>query len=93
MFNNLKDMNKKPGYHLSNIPKGILGESSKITEEVLELQDAEKQKCTVMILIELSDLIGAIEEYVKKQNLRITLDDLRTMSSITKRAFINGHRK
>jgi hypothetical protein len=28
-----------PGYHLTHIPKGVLGEISKIQEEVWELQD------------------------------------------------------
>lgn len=83
----------KPGYHINKIPKGTLGESSKILEEVLELQDAEEQDCKIMQLVELSDLIGAIEEYLRKKFHTVTLQDLIKMSSVTRRAFVNGYRK
>lgn len=79
------------GYHLQEIPKGVLGEISKIEEELLELKDAEQQGSKIMIMVELSDLYGAIEEYCKKYNINI--DDLKTFSNITKRAFKNGKRK
>jgi phosphoribosyl-ATP pyrophosphohydrolase len=84
--------NQKPGYHVSEIPKGTLGDSSKILEEVLELIDAEKQESKVMALVELSDLVGAIRAYLAKHASNISLRDLETMSAITKRAFDNGHR-
>lgn len=84
---------KKPGYHLSKIARGIIGESSKIKEELEELIDAEAQGCRVMAIIELSDLMGAIEAYIEKQKLGIGMEDLIKMSYITKRAFQNGHRK
>ncbi len=83
----------KHGYHISTIKKGELGYSSKIMEEVLELIDAEKQGSKVMAIIELSDLIGAIEAYLRVQTKNITLQDLEKMAHITKRAFDNGHRK
>lgn len=83
---------KKPGYHLTEIPKGTIGESSKILEEILELQDAETQGAKVMALVELSDMIGAVEHYLAKHFPDMTLDDLRCMSDITKRAFRNGRR-
>lgn len=83
---------EKPGYHLSAIPKGKLGESSKILEEVLELQDAEKQQSSIMALVELADLVGAINLYLDKHYPTTKLDDLITMSRITRRAFENGHR-
>lgn len=79
------------GYHKFNIPKGTLGEASKITEEYLEFMDAVEQGSKVMELVELSDLIGATEEYLKKYNL--TIQDLIGFSDITKRAFKNGARK
>lgn len=79
------------GYHKSNISKGTLGEASKITEEYLEFMDAVEQGSKVMELVELSDLIGATEEYLKKYNL--TIQDLIGFSDITKRAFKNGARK
>lgn len=80
----------KHGYHITNIPKGILGERDKIQEEYLEWLDACKQDCIIMELVELSDLLGAIDHYVKKYNL--TLDDLIKMRDITTRAFENGRR-
>lgn len=83
---------KKPGYHITAIPKGIIGESSKILEEVLELQDAELQNTSIMALVELSDMIGAIEHYLARHHPSVSLDDLITMSRITQRAFANGHR-
>lgn len=79
------------GYHISKIEKGILGEISKIQEELDELKDAELQDSKVMCIIELSDLYGSIEEYAKKYNL--SMEDLKKFSDITKRAFINGKRK
>lgn len=81
------------GYHLNEIEKGVLGESSKLMEEVLELIDAEKQGCKVMALVELSDLLGAIESYLEKHHPDFSLDDLKKMSDITKRAFRSGARQ
>jgi len=81
----------KIGYHLYNIPKGELGERSKIVEEFKEWQDACEQDCKVMELVELSDLVGAIELYITK-HYNITLNDLIKMKEITERAFENGRR-
>lgn len=82
----------EPGYHIAEIQKGILGDSSKIAEELQELQDAEAQHCKIMMLVELSDLIGAVELYLNKNFPDISLQDLLTMSAITQRAFNNGRR-
>jgi hypothetical protein len=82
----------KKGYHLHNIRKGKLGDSSKIREEVDELIDAEAQGCKIMALVELSDMVGAIELYLAKHFPGMTLRDLETMSHITQRAFKNGFR-
>lgn len=82
----------KLGYHLSEIPKGEVGEISKIEEEVRELRDAHDQRAVVMELVELSDLVGAITHYLERYHPSVTLDDLRTMATITRRAFENGHR-
>lgn len=87
----MKTINK-PGYHLNTIPKGSIGDSSKILEELLELQDAEAQGAKVMALVELSDLIGAVDHYLRKNYPAITLSDLVIMSAITERAFRNGRR-
>lgn len=83
---------KLPGYHLSNIEKGTIGELSKIYEEIEEIKDAENQNAKVMILCELSDLIGAIQAYLDKHHNSLNIMDLVTMARITKRAFDNGHR-
>ena len=88
----ISSIHEKPGYHLRQIQKGVLGESSKILEEVYELIDAEEQKCKIMSLLELADLVGAIEGYLETQMTGMTLEDLRIMSNITKRVFISGHR-
>jgi phosphoribosyl-ATP pyrophosphohydrolase len=87
-----KKREKLPGYHLKNIPRGELGKSSKILEEVLELIDAEEQHCKVMTMVELSDLVGAIHAYVKQNAISLTISDLEVMAMITKRAFTNGRR-
>lgn len=79
------------GYHLKEIPKGKLGEYSKVKEEFLEFEDACLQLNPVMALLELSDLIGAIEAVAKNYN--ITLDDLIRMKNATQRAFEDGTRK
>lgn len=78
-------------YHIDDIPKGKLGEFSKINEEFHECCDAYKQNNTIMLLLEFSDLIGAIEAYIQKHNL--SLDDIIQMKNSTQRAFASGHRK
>ena len=85
-------MKRKPGYHISKIPKGKVGESSKILEEVLELIDAERQSARVMALVELSDLVGAVELYLENHFPGTEFEDLLVMARITKRAFQNGRR-
>ena len=82
-----------PGYHLRHIPKGTLGELSKVREELEEALDAEEQGCRVMILIELSDLVGAIQEYLNVHAVGYSITDLVKMSELTKRAFKHGRRK
>lgn len=83
---------KLPGYHLARIEKGDLGELSKIKEELEEAIDAEGQNSSVMVLVELADMVGAIEAYLAKHHPGTTLDDLVIFSNITKRAFQNGRR-
>ena len=78
------------GYHLTTIPKGVLGEYSKIQEEFLELTDAHNQENKVLEICELCDLIGAIELYANKFNLK--LDDLIKMKEANKKAFEDGTR-
>jgi hypothetical protein len=80
------------GYHKRKIEKGTLGEHTKIVEEFNEWNDALDQGNVVMELIELSDLLGAIEAYTKK-NHNIDLPDLIRMTRATQSAFEDGSRK
>jgi phosphoribosyl-ATP pyrophosphohydrolase len=82
----------QPGYHLTPIDKGILGEMSKIMEEAEEAADAVMQGCEIMVLVELSDLYGAIKAYLTKHHPSMTMESLAAMSAITERAFVNGRR-
>lgn len=79
------------GYHKREITKGVLGEFSKIQEEIDELSDAIDQDDKIMQICELSDLIGAIESFsLNKFNL--SLEDLIKFSNKTKEAFKEGRR-
>lgn len=79
------------GYHKIKIPKGKLGEFSKITEEYMELFDAHEQDVHILELCELCDLIGAIELY-SKEKFNISLEDLIKMKNLTSDAFNDGSR-
>jgi hypothetical protein len=81
------------GYHLKPIPKGKFGEVSKIEEELAEIKDAEEQGNRLMVLVELSDLIGAVQGYLNKHYVDFELSDLIKMSEATSRAFLDGTRK
>lgn len=81
------------GYHVTLIPNGTFGEVSKIEEELAEFKDALAQKCSVMAILELADLIGAIEGWLDRYHPSIELGDLLSMTAITKRAFQSGHRQ
>lgn len=85
-------LKEKKSYHISEIQKGDYGTSKKILEEVNELIDSENQKCKIMSLVELSDIIGAVEGYLETNYSNLTLDDLICMKQITKRVFKNGYR-
>lgn len=79
------------GYHLKEIKKGEFGEFSKIHEEILELLDAHEQKNRILEICEMADLLGAMEAYLKKNNL--TLSEVIAMMELTKKAFKDGDRK
>lgn len=82
------------GYHINKIEKGVMGDVSKIREEFEEFMDAVDQGEKIMQLIELSDLIGAIEAYtLKMTGGNITLNNLLSMKDLTKSAFEDGSRK
>jgi hypothetical protein len=81
------------GYHLREIEKGVVGELSKIYEEVEEIKDSAEQGVDIMLLVELSDLVGAVQLYLRKHHPSITLEDLVKMSNVTQRAFETGGRE
>jgi hypothetical protein len=81
-----------PGYHTRPIEKGELGEPSKIREELEEFIDSIGQGVSIMALVELSDMLGSVEAYLAKHHPSISLNDLKAMSDVTKRAFQNGRR-
>lgn len=78
------------GYHKKQIKRGELGKFSKIREEFEELSDAVDQNNPVLIICELTDLIGSIESYARAYNL--TLEHLIKFSNCTKEAFLEGKR-
>jgi phosphoribosyl-ATP pyrophosphohydrolase len=80
------------GYHSVDIPRGIIGEPSKILEETLEFVDACKQDAHIMALVELSDLYGSIQQYLLKHHPSVTMQDLEKMASLTAKAFNDGTR-
>lgn len=80
------------GYHKNKIPKGSYGNFSKIEEEFLELKDANEQEDKILELVELSDLIGAIEGYIGYK-YDLELADLIKFSNKTKESFNEGKRK
>jgi hypothetical protein len=81
------------GYHIDEITKGVLGQLSKVQEELDELKDAEKQGCKILALVELSDLVGAIRAYLREHYPGVRFHDLRQMSKLTENAFNDGTRR
>ncbi len=79
------------GYHIRTIAKGILGQTSKIREELEELEDAIEQNVKIMALVELSDLYGAVKAMAT--TLGTTMEELKAMQEVTARAFQDGSRK
>lgn len=80
------------GYHIKDIKKGCVGDLSKVYEELDEVKDAEEQGVELMVLLELSDLLGAVECYLVKNHPSISLEDLIKMKNLTKRSFLSGER-
>jgi hypothetical protein len=67
-------------WHKRPIPKGELGQLSKITEELHEARDAEEQGQDLMLMFELSDIIGACGLVAKRYGF--TLDQLVRFSKL-----------
>ena len=83
---------KNMGYHKITIPKGTLGEFSKSEEEFLELKDGFEQDDKILQIVELTDLIGAIDAYSSCQ-FGLSLGDLIKFTRKTQQAFDDGSRK
>ena len=80
------------GYHLRAIQtKGTYGRTSKIREELEELEESLEQDNRILALCELADLYGAIEGVAIA--LGSTMADVGKMAEATKRAFLDGSRK
>ena len=84
-------MAENTGYHLREIPKGKLGEFSKIVEEYTEFLDAHEQGSKVLEICELTDLLGAIKYYAAEK-FNLSLEDLIQFSNQTETAFKIGKR-
>ena len=67
---------KKSPYHNVPVTNGTYGEVSKILEEVEEAMDADQRGLKVLVLVELSDMIGATLGYLEKHAPGMTLEDL-----------------
>ena len=80
------------GYHIRDIRRGELGESSKIQEELDELIDAECQNNKVLMLCELSDIYGAMDLFLHKYFEGLTMYDIAVMAKATKQSFESGER-
>jgi len=72
-------MKEKSPFHTKPIEKGEYGELSKIQEELDEAFDAQEQKDDLMLLIELADIIGAVEG-VAKGKYGFTIEQLLTFA-------------
>lgn len=79
------------GYHKAEIPKGELGDFSKVEEEWAELKDAKDQDNPILELCELADLLGAIGLYTEEK-YNITLEGIVAMANATRTAFEMGDR-
>lgn len=67
-------------WHKKSIKKGVLGELSKIQEELDEACDAEEQGQLLMLFFELSDIIGACGLVAQKHGM--SLDELVKFSKL-----------
>ncbi len=81
------------GYHEKDIPLSEFESADKIYEEVLEFRDSLNQGVKIMSLLELSDIMGAIEGYIEKNFPELSLDDLLKMKEATRKTFKSGMRK
>jgi len=67
-------------FHEKEIKKGILGELSKIQEELDEALEAEGRNQDLLLILELADIIGAVGLVSEKYG--ISLDQLVTFAKL-----------
>ncbi len=79
------------GYHKKEIKPGVVGQTSKVLEELQEFEDAMEQHNRIMAAVELSDVYGALEALAESSGY--SMHDLMIMSNATKSAFLDGTRK
>lgn len=79
------------GYHLRPIEtEGVYGQTSKIREELEELEEAMEQDNRILALCELADLYGALEAVAEA--IGTNMLELSQMAAATRRAFQDGSR-
>jgi kynurenine formamidase len=83
----------KHACHKREIPRGKTGEFSKITEEYHEALDAFEQGNIVMLLIEFSDLFGAVEKFLEKYHPSISIEQIVRQAKATNELFKRGVRE
>jgi hypothetical protein len=71
-----KPVVKKMSFHEREIPRGKYGEVSKILEEVYEALDSDERNHRLMLLIELSDIVGAVEGVLLHKKFGHSVEDL-----------------
>lgn len=92
MHNTPKKSEKNPefDFHKHPIEKGELGQLSKIKEELQEAEDAEDQGQELMLLIELSDIVGAAAAVAKR--LGSSLDQIVAYARLRSETAERAHR-
>jgi len=72
--------------------KEIPGCTGNIRKELNEAQLAETQGLNIQLINELVTVYGAMQLYLETLVPGMTMEDLRAMKVVTRRAFENGHR-
>jgi len=81
-------------FHQRDIPKGTLGELSKVREELEEAEDALEQGQELMFALECADMIGAIEIAAQKRGFTLAqLLAYKTLRSRIATEAVHDHEK
>ena len=76
---------KKSYFHVMPVRRGTYGELSKVQEELDEALDAETRGQKLLLMIELSDIIGAVAGVAERHGY--SLDDLIQFSELRRNVF------